>query len=275
MNYSLPWLDRLERRFGRYAVPNLTLALIAGQALVYFAMRLEGRADIIANLQLVPSLVKTGQIWRLVTFAFEPPMMGPLFAFIFWYLFYMMGTALEQQWGLFRYNLFLLIGFVATAAVSFLTPNLPASNGFLQGSVFLAFAFLFPDFVLHLFFVLPIKIKWLALLAWLFYLQTAVMGTWHVRLQVIASVANFLVFFGRELVDRLRHKQRRAVRDARESRAKKRPLHECRVCGITNLSHPKMQFRYCTKCAGQCGYCTEHLHDHEHVTEATAGGRGE
>jgi len=275
MDYSLPWLDRLERRFGRYAIPNLTLALVAGQVLIYFAVRFEGRPDVLPNLQLVPSLVYAGQIWRLVTFVFVPPPIAPLFAFFVWYLFYLMGTALEQQWGLFRYNVFLLIGVMATAAVSFLTPSLPASNGFLQGSVFLAFAFLYPDFVLHLFFVLPIKIKWLALLAWLGYLYAAVVGDWPVRLQVVASVANFLVFFGGELFDRVRHKQRRAVWEARQNRATKRPLHECRVCAITNITHPKMQFRYCTKCAGTCCYCSEHLPEHEHVREAktAAGGR--
>lgn len=275
MHYSLPWLDRLERRLGRFAIPNLTLVLIAGQVLIYVAARIEGRAEIVLNLLLIPQLVAQGEVWRLVTFVFEPPMMPPLFAFIFWYLFYLMGTALEHQWGTFRYNVFLLIGFAATAAVSFFTPALPASNAFLQGSVFLAFAFLYPDFVLHLFFILPIKIKWLALLAWLYYLNTLVVGAWPERLQVIAAVANFLVFFGRELVDRLRHKRRRVVWDARQARAKAKPMHECRICGITNLTHPKMQFRYCTKCAGQCCYCMEHLTDHQHVTEAeTAVGKG-
>jgi len=270
MNYSLPWLDRLERRFGRYAIPNLTLALVAGQVLVFFAAQFGGRPDIIDLLRLFPARVYAGQIWRLVTFVFVPPRLNYLLAFFVWYLFYVMGTALERQWGLFRYNVFLLIGAMATAAVAFLTPVFPASNVFLQVSVFLAFAFLYPDFVLYLFFVLPIKIKWLALLTWLGYLYAAVVGDWPVRLQVVASVANFFVFFGGEIFDRARHKQRHAVWEARQNRAKKRPLHQCRVCGITNLTHPKMQFRYCTKCAGTCCYCSEHLRDHTHVHEAKA-----
>ncbi len=84
-----------------------------------------------------------------------------MFAFFFWYLFYLMGTALERSWGTFRYNVFLLIGYVDTVGVAFIVPDVPANNAFLQGSVFLAFAYLFPDFVMYIFFILPVKIKWL------------------------------------------------------------------------------------------------------------------
>jgi len=163
--------------------------------------------------------------------------------------------------------MFLLIGIVATIAVSFLQPAAPSSNLFLQGSVFLAFAFLFPDFVLNLFFILPVKIKWLALVAWIGYLVQFLRGDWSDRLLVLASVGNFLLFFGGEIVQRFRSDRRRTAWEAKQDRAKRRPRHRCLVCGITNVTHPTMQFRYCTKCVGQCGYCTEHVHNHEHITE--------
>lgn len=268
------WLDRLERRFGRFAVPNVTLALILGQVLLYVLVRVQNRPDILGNAILVPNLVLHGEVWRLVTFLFVPPGMNLFFAFFFWYLFYIMGTALEQNWGAFRYNVFLLVGVVATIAVSFLTAQTraaPSSNLFVQGSVFLAFAHVYPDFVLNLFFVLPIKIKWLALVAWLGYGYGFVMslasGDWIVALLIFASVANFVLFFGADIVDRLRSKQRRRAWETQLRQDKAKPRHTCVVCGITNLTDPKMQFRYCTKCVGQCGYCTEHLHNHEHVME--------
>lgn len=274
MTRNQRWLDKIERRFGRFAVPNVTVALILGQVLLYILVRLQNRPDILANAILVPNLVLRGEVWRLVTFLFVPPGMNLLFAFFFWYLFYIMGTALEQHWGAFRYNVFLLVGFVATIAVSFLTAQTraaPSSNLFVQGSVFLAFAHVYPDFVLNLFFVLPIKIKWLALVAWLGYgygfVTSLASGNWIVALLIFASVANFVLFFGGDIIGRLRSKQRRRAWETRQRQEKAKPRHTCVVCGITNLTDPKMQFRYCTKCVGQCGYCTEHLHNHEHVTE--------
>ena len=131
-------LDRLERRFRRYAVPNVTVGLIACQVLAYLLHFT--RPDLFEAMELVPARVLEGQVWRLVTFVFfvfRPSAMHPIFAFFFWYLFYLMGTTLEHTWGTFRYNFFLLIGYVATVAVSFITPDQPASVAFLQGSVFL------------------------------------------------------------------------------------------------------------------------------------------
>lgn len=272
MSTTTRWLDKLEKRFGRLAVPNVTAGLICGQVLIYLVA--QSRPEVLANAALIPNLVLQGEPWRLVTFLFMPPTTNLLFAFFFWYLFYLMGTALEHQWGAFRYNLFLSIGFVATVAVAFLLPETrtqPTSNLFVQATVFLAFAHLFPDFVLHLFFILPIKIKWLALVAWLGYAYTFVIGLtqgdWAFCLIVFASIGNFVLFFGEDLVNRLRSGRRRRAWEVRQKREKDQPRHRCLVCGITNLTHPKMQFRYCTKCVGQCGYCTEHIHNHEHVTE--------
>ena len=112
-------------------------------------------------------------------FLFDPPLQNPLFAFFAWYLFYLMGTALEEHWGAFRYNIFLLIGYLMTVAVSFLIPALPVTNAYIGGSVFLAFAFLYPDFILQIFFVLPVRIQWLALITWLYYGYLLLFGGWH------------------------------------------------------------------------------------------------
>lgn len=276
MTHKQRWLDRLDRRFGRFAVPNVTTALIVGQVLL-FVISLN-RPDILTNAILVPNLVLRGEVWRLVTFLFIPPATNLIFAFFFWYLFYIMGTALEQQWGTFRYNVFLLVGFVATIAVSFLTAATrasPSSNLFAQLSVFLAFAYVYPDFILNLFFVLPIKIKWLALVTWIGYgygfVTSLAHGDWIAALLISASVANFALFFGSDIIDRLRSGQRRRAWETRQRQEMAKPRHTCMVCGITNLTDPKMQFRYCTKCVGQCGYCSEHLHNHEHVTSAEEG----
>lgn len=259
-------LDRLERRIGRFAVPNVTVLVIVGQVLAYVLTF--AKPELLDAMVLVPARVLEGEAWRLVMFLFLPPMTHPIWAIFFWYLFFLMGTALEQSWGDFRYNVFLLIGWLATVGVSFITPEKEALAVFLQGSVFLAFAYLFPDFQLMLFFLLPIKIKWLALVQWLGYGYVLVTGPPIAQLLVLAAVANFLLFFGRDILRHMTAGGRKMAADAkRVAPNKKKPLHTCRVCGITDQSHPDMDFRYCSRCAGGCCYCQEHLRSHEHVSE--------
>src|SRR5262245_56873535 len=145
------WLDRLERLFGRLAVPQITLILIAFQVAAY--VMAQTKPEIVDRMQMIPGMVLEGEWWRTVTFVIIPPFTNVVLAFFGWYLFYLMGTALEQHWGTFRYNLFLLVGYLATIAASFaalwiFNADAPASAAFLGGSVFLAFAFLYPEFVI-------------------------------------------------------------------------------------------------------------------------------
>jgi hypothetical protein len=257
-------IDRLEKKLGRYAVPNVTVFLIAGQSLFY-VLFLMGRLD--PNLiRLSAGSLLQGEWWRLATFPFDPPVQNLLFAFFAWYLFYLMGSALEEHWGVFRYNLFLLVGYLLTVAVSFLVPAYPMSNAFLGGSVFLAFAFLFPDFQLLLFFVLPVRIKWLALITWLGYGYLLLVGGWPSRLLVLASIGNFLLFFARDILVNLKYGRKKVVNKvSRIADGNDKPFHRCTVCGITDKTHPDMEFRYCPQCDGQYGYCREHIFNHEHV----------
>src|SRR4029077_2272748 len=117
----------------------------------------------------VPEAVGWGEWWRLVSFLFTPPSGNPLLAIFALYFLWFMGGALEAQWGAFRYNVYVLIGYAMTVAAAFAFPYGAATNGYITGSIFLAFAYLFPDFQILLFFILPVKVKWLALITWLFF----------------------------------------------------------------------------------------------------------
>ncbi len=258
-------LDKLEPKLGRFAVPNLTLGIIVCQVIAYAGIR--ARPALEQRLSLIPALVLTGEVWRLVSFLCMPPTTVLIFAIFAWYMFFLMGTALEHQWGTFRYNVYLLIGCVATIAVSFVMPNSTSQNQFLYGSVFLAFAFLYPDFELYIFFILPLKIKWIALLTWIGYFVTLIFGSWLSRLLVLASLCNFLLFFHRDILEMIRTGRRRmAMQTAQLPSAQEKPFfHRCTVCGITDRTDPDMDFRYCSKCDGAHGYCTKHLHDHQHI----------
>jgi hypothetical protein len=264
-------LDKLERKLGRFAVPNVTLLLILCQVAAYIVA--QARPEAAANIMLLPDLVLEGQYWRLLTFVVQPPSDFALFAFFFWYLFYLMGTALESHWGVFRYNAFLLIGYVATVAAAFLVPDAVATNAFLELSVFLAFAQLYPNFEIYVFFILPVKIKWLALLMWISYALQFATGPWGTRAMIAASVLNFFVFFSGDVWDRIKGGRRRMAWQAKTMVKQDKPFHRCLVCGITDKSHPQMEFRYCSQCVGACGYCSEHIRNHEHVTQPAASAK--
>ncbi len=258
----MSWINRLERALGKYALTNVTLYLIVGQVL-FFLFEVSGRF-ILGRVVLVPELVLAGEWWRLLTFLFIPPLTNPIFAFFAWYMFYLMGSALEGHWGAFRYNLFLLLGYLITVGVAFLFPFAAATNVFIGGSVFLAFAYLYPEFQIYIFFILPVKIKWLAVLTWIGYAYEIVTGSWSTRLLVLASIGNFFLFFGRDLFWRIKSGNRQMMSAARDLSGKRKAFHTCSVCGITDLSHPQMEFRYCPECGG-LGYCTDHIFKHNHV----------
>lgn len=282
------WIDHLEAKFGRWAVPNVTAILIAGQVLTYLASSAPEPLGprVFENIMFAPDLVASGEWWRLVTFLFTPPTSNPLFAFFFWYLFYLMGTTLEANWGAFRYNVYLLLGYVASVAMAFVAWGAGgaggqiASNAFLYGTVFLAFARLYPEFTLYIFFILPVKIRWLALLTWIMYGVTMVFSnSWLERALVVAAVFNYLVFFGRDIVRDIRHRHRRMQFQSKALQGKgnngprgRRMSHECHVCGLSSIDSPRTQFRYCSECGGDLCYCPEHLGNHEHVKTVEASG---
>jgi hypothetical protein len=282
---AMSLLSRLESKLVRYAVPNLTLFLIAGQVIVYLAQMMAppGAVPLANKIAFIPDRVMQGEWWRLITFLFDPPRTNPIFAFFAWYIFYLMGTTLETTWGLLRYNVYLAIGYFASLAFAFLcwfatgVPGQAATNGFLYGSVFLAFARLYPDFELQLLFILPIKVKWLALLTWIGYGWTMVAAeSWLTRAMVIAAVLNYLLFFGRDIARSMKQGHRGMQFRARAIKGQgvhdqARMVHRCRVCGLTSETAPKTQFRYCSKCNGEFCYCPEHLHNHEHTGKTVPG----
>jgi hypothetical protein len=280
-------LSRLERRFGRFAIPNLTTALVVGQAALYVA-NLAPQGIALDRVQLIPSRVLDGEWWRVVTFLFTPPGDGPLFVIFYFILLHLFGSTLEHHWGVFRFNVFILVGWVANVGAAFLAyaivgagipegagllketlQTLYASNGFLYSSLFLAFARLYPDFILNLFFVLPIRIKWLALVHWLVFGYMVFRGPWMTRMLVVATVLNYLLFFGPEHMREFRQQHRRRSFQTKAKKATETPRHECRVCGVNSVDSPKTRFRYCSKCEGQVCYCPEHIRNHEHVTAGT------
>lgn len=256
-------LDTLERKLRPFAIPNLTLILLGAQAIGYVVVG--SKPEQAGDMVLIMNRVYAGEFWRLGTFLFIPPTTSAIFIFFALYLFWLMGTALEANWGHVRYTLYVLIAYLATLATAAIVPDEAASAGFIGLSVYLAFAYLYPHFELMLFFILPVKIKYLAILAWIGIFFAFATGDWLTKGLTFASVANFFLFFGNDIVNRVFSGKRRMEWQARQLRQRNKPFHQCVICGATEKTHPKMDFRYCSKCEGSYEYCAEHLSTHEHV----------
>ncbi|MEN8254110.1 MAG: hypothetical protein ABFR33_01450 [Verrucomicrobiota bacterium] len=254
-------ISTLEKRFGSWAIPNLTLYLIAIQ-LIGVALLMGGYVKY-EDLVLVGGLVQVGQWTRLLSFMMIPKTLSPFWLFFAFYIFYLMGSSLEREWGAFRYNLYILLGYLFTIAAAFIAPSAVITNYFFLGGVFLAFATLFPNMEFRLFFILPVKVKWLGWLTVALYILTLLSADAGSRLCVVAAFANYALFFGKEFIKNVKATQRRNAYVAKRAEVAAQPLHVCAKCGASDKSDDTLHFRYCSTC-GKC-FCEKHIADHEHA----------
>lgn len=241
-------LRKLETRLSGWAIEHLALYLVFGQVFMLTLLWFTPLTE--AAVVLSPQRVLEGEVWRLLTFMLVPPLTSPsvglglIFMVFGWYLFWLMSGFLESHWGVVRFNLFLFIGWFATVVGSFFFPSGLFEASALYTSVFLAFAYLNPNFEILLFFILPVKIKWLALITWGFFAFIAVTGGWSATLMIAAATLNFFLFFGRDLLGRAKSGRWKMQRQVEEIKSAGQPFHTCSVCGATDISHPDRQFFY-------------------------------
>jgi membrane associated rhomboid family serine protease len=258
-------MDKLERKIGRYAIKDLMKFIVMITGLVYLLTIFGAGYEYLNKLTLIPAYVMKGEVWRLITYIFIPESLSnPLFAFFTLYLYYMIGTSLEHEWGSFRFNVYYFIGMLGTTIAAMITGSATAT--YLNLSLFLAFAKLFPDYQILLFFILPIKMKYLGWINWAFILFSLITGSMPQRAAIVASVLNYLIFFGKDIIVGRKNSGRAYVNKKKFEviRSPKASMHKCSVCGITEIENPDMDFRYCSKCEGDHEYCMEHLFNHEH-----------
>ena len=268
------WMDKLDRKFRRFGITNLMSYIVGGHALVFMLDLMDPTRSFSHQLAFRLDSVLAGEVWRVVTFLFIPPTTSLIFFVFVLYLYYMIGTTLESIWGTFKFNLYYFIGAFATILAGVISGD-AVNSLYINLSLFLAFATLFPDYQLRLFLLLPIKIRYLAYLNVFILLMTFVRGDFSTRLAVGVAFLNYFLFFGEDAVKGFRFKKKatdnRRKFMAKAKKAREGPIHRCTVCGITEEDDPDMDFRYCSKCEGDYEYCMEHLKNHEHIT----GGAGE
>lgn len=285
------WLDKLERKFGRFSIPNLTTYLLAAYVIGYVTRYL--MPSLLSWLTLEPGLILRGQVWRIISWIFIAPGENLFFFVLMVMLYYSLGNALERTWGAFRYNVYIFSGLLFTVIGAFiLYAALNAMYGayltdgstlvfsgmgglfsvsYIYMSIFLAFAVTYPDMEVLLYFIIPIKMKWMGIVYGVMILYSIITGNLFTRIAIVASVLNFIIFF---LATRnfSRYSPRERARKAKFKRQSAPHMHysngakhRCAVCGRTELDDPCLEFRFCSKCNGNYEYCQDHLFTHEHV----------
>ena len=289
------WMDKLERKLGRYAVPNLSRYFVGAIVLGYvLSMLSPGFTDWISYDE---SAILHGQIWRLFTWIFMPTTSLDFFGLLFLLCVLMWGSSLESMLGTFRMNVFLWggvilsdVGGILIYVITKLTLGTGASiylsTYYILMSMLLALAICMPEGEVRLYFVLPIKMKWMLVFE-LLYLAYIVFNTFKTMIayangtwlgwvlglvqssQIILAVANMFLFFWASKTHMSR-KQKKRQREFRAQFSNPRPgsgisQHKCVICGRTELTNPELQFRYCSKCTGNKEYCQDHLFTHTHM----------
>lgn len=298
------FLNKLERKYGKYAIPDLIKYVIilycAGAAL---GMLNEG--IYYRYLCLDFHAIFRGQVWRLFTYLLEPYgfdsgmgfVMSILFFAIQINLFFLFGRSLEQAWGTFRFNLYFVSGYllnILAALILYLSPFhvTPYCAGFqyIYWSMFFAFALLNPDMQFLIWFVIPVKVKWLAVLDAVYMVYEVVVNmSYGIRylmigqtgigaqgisaaIAIVVALGNFLIYFFatrnyQKVSPKEIHRRQKFKKQMREGQRRnpQGTRHRCAVCGRTELDDEKLDFRYCSKCDGNYEYCSDHLFNHQHV----------
>lgn len=287
-------MSPFERKFGKYAIKNLSFILVLCYGVGYLLRMMDRSNLLLAFLTLDPYAILHGQVWRLVTWILVPPLGSGsnLFLILIMLYFYCsIGTSLERTWGTYRYNIYLFQGMLftilgsflymgfcylfqsgeiaaETATIFFLTRSFAFSTYYINMSIFLAFAATFPEAQVLLMFIIPIKVKWLGVIYAIMLAFEFLGSPLNYKFAIASSLLNFLVFFltSRNMMHlnpKQIHRRQEFKRDVRRNTGITK--HKCAICGRTEVDSPQMQFRFCSKCDGNYEYCEEHLYTHTHI----------
>ena len=283
---SLKKLNEAVERFcalhPRLGIPGLMRYIVGANAVIYL-LSLFARGGSLNFLCMDPASVLRGELWRIVTYVLLPTN-GGIFLVISLFFYYWLGESLERLWGSTKFTVYYVSGTLLTALASLLAYLIDGISVPIYGAVyvntalFLAFALNYPDAMVNIYFIIPVKMKWLAALEGILYALSVVTAIaarmWGQALMPIVALLNLFVFFTPDFLrkaDRVTaHTRPQAVqfrRAVKEQQRQKGYHHKCSVCGRTDTDYPDLQFRYCSKCAGYHCFCEDHIFNHTHFTE--------
>ena len=290
-------MKNFRRRFDRFCyqnrdkgIPNLMLYISLGAGLVYLMSQIAGSNVLYYVLCFDRASILHGQIWRLFTYPLCYTGGNVLLTLITLLCYYSIGRAVEASWGTLRFNLYYLTGMILLDIYGMVFGSI-VTAGFLNLSMILAYATLYPETRFLMFFVLPIKAWVMALFYLIIMVYELLKYPYPLNLASTVALLNYFLFFGKDVVNLLpeswRSKFRRRSKPA-QPRPTSRPNvvqfqiktenvrtdkikvdtnynHRCTVCGRTDVSHPDLEFRYCSRCKGYHCYCEDHIGNHTHV----------
>ena len=275
------WFSKLERKIGKYAIKNLMMYIIVFYVLGMVVFLYDSNVYYV-YLSLAPSRILKGEIWRLVTFLIMPPGGSNIFfMLISLYVYWMLGSTIERVWGSFRFNFYYFTGVLGTILAAFILYAIYGSYAdyylltvgteYINFSLFLAYAFTFPDAQFLMFFIIPIKAKVLGWIEVAVYVVLFITGSMADRIMIVVALLNVIVFFLlTRNVQRYKPSEVKRRRDFKKKVATV-PInanrHRCAVCGKTSDDGDDLVFRFCSKCEGSFEYCQDHLYTHIHVTK--------
>jgi hypothetical protein len=287
-------IDKFSLTHRRFGIRRLMLYFVIGYGVVYLIAAMDTTKTFLGLIYFDPSLIIRGEIWRLVTWIFFPAggsVLSPtslLFTALMLYFYYFIGSTLEREWGTPKFNIYYIIGVLLNIIYGFTVWLITGSDfyfrlspldaSFLNLSMFFAFAVFYPDQRVLFFFVIPIKIKWLALLDAVYFMYiiiaNLIAGSYFYALLPIVAVLNFFLFCFDDLMHYLRPYKtvttrqainfRKAARQKRHEEAAHPYRHKCAVCGKTDAEYPNLEFRYCSRCNGYHCFCIDHINNHVH-----------
>lgn len=281
------FLNKMERKTGKYAIPNLMIYLIAAYCIGFVIYTVN--PNFMLMLTLSPYHILHGQVWRLITWILMPTDTRVFSLLIMALLYYQLGSALERSWGTFRFNVYIFGGMLFTVIGAFILYGIYAASGtgnletislissltfttnYINLTIFLAFAVMYPEMQILLFFIIPVKMKWMAVVYAVLIAINLILTSWGGRIAIIMSILNFLIFFlstrnYRRVSPKEIHRKQVFKAQMREPRKGSMVTkHKCAVCGRTELDDPNLEFRFCSKCDGNYEYCQDHLFTHQHI----------
>lgn len=279
------WIDKFCREHPRFGIPNLMLYIAISNVAIYLLDTFSLGIPLSYYLYFSRYDILHGQIWRLLTFIFIPQSgdllfkgTGLFFVAISAYFYFWIGGLMEREMGTGRFTLFYLSGVLLNIVYGMITGY--ASMYYIDLSLFFSLAVLFPDTWIRLFFIIPVKLKWIAwidgaLFAWSVISSLLVLDIVGAFLPVVA-ILNFIIFFWPYFTEWLGYRKQRFQHQhsqqtvnfkkaTRSAYQQKGYIHKCAVCGKTDTEYPELEFRYCSKCNGNYCYCMEHINSHEHI----------
>lgn len=277
-------IDRFCAMHPRLGIPYLMRYIVAANAAIYIITMFDRSGLLLQTLAMDASALLHGQLWRIITFIFIPTGSSPISVMLSLFFYFWLGESMERIWGSTKFTVYYVGGMLLNVLASLLALLLDGfavplyGAGYVNAALFFAYTLTYPETIVRLFYIIPIKMKWLAIVEAVLYalsvLRGVRMGLWGVALTPIVSMLNLFIFFSPNFFRKADQFQARHRSEAiqfrkavKEQKRQKGYNHKCEVCGRTDAEFPSLQFRYCSKCSGYHCFCEDHIFNHVHHTE--------